>query len=166
LDKKQIGLIIGAVINGALLVHALVLTSYLKNVDSVLNEQLDDVNAVYNAEVMLKNKNAILGTIYATTMQTNDTLGESAKDSGQILSLIQVIKRQNEITRQLEDEMVNFTGGGAQALSQIKDTLAAAANNLQTLKNDLQALQSVVQSDKASLATIRDNAKKMDENTP
>jgi uncharacterized protein YoxC len=163
---KRVLKVVGVVVVAGLLAQSMIMTAYLKKLDSALNQNLDTANQLLQAQRDIKNKNAVLNDMADSTQVLSQRLDVALAKTQTISSLITQLLAINAKTKQVQDQLVVLLKNNANTMQTINQSIGGLKSNTSQLAAQIEQLQAIVRMDSASLQSVAASAAEMNKKLP
>jgi hypothetical protein len=163
--RKLVG-IIGVLVLSGLLINSMLMTFYLKKIDSGLNVNLQSVRALGELERSIIHKNGELTGMIDTIHQVDHGLDSTVSHTSNLLTLITQVVNLNAGSLQINNMMEKSAQQSGATIANVHKSLQAVAPYTAQMKQYLESLKKTAASDTQKMQAIRQSTDRMNQKLP
>ncbi|WP_047150765.1 hypothetical protein [Aneurinibacillus tyrosinisolvens] len=163
---KKLAGILGVLVLSGLLINSMLMTFYLKKIDSGLNENLHSVRALGQLQKSIIDKNGELTGMIGTIGQIDGGLDAAIDRTSRLLVLLTQVVNLNADTLQINNAMEQSSLQSGATITSVNQSLKTVGPYTAQMKGYLESLKKTAASDAQKMNDIRQSAERMNQKLP
>ncbi|NGQ94291.1 hypothetical protein G3578_03765 [Brevibacillus sp. SYP-B805] len=158
--------ILGILLLSGLLVNSMVMTYYLKKIDSGLNENLKSTQELAHYQESMLAKNGELQNMLSTVGTIDAGMDQAVARTSRLLFLLAQVVDLNAQTLQLNQDMESVSRQSGSAIAEVNRLVRELNPQTTWMKAYMEQIQQAAESDAENLDAIRRSTEKMNRKLP
>jgi hypothetical protein len=163
--KKLAGKV-GVLVLSGVLINSMLMTFYLKKIDSGLNENLHSVRALGQLQKSIIDKNGELDGMIDTIGQIDGGLNAAVDRTSKLLVLLTQVVDLNADTLQINSTMEQSSRQSGATIANVNQSLKAIQPYTAQMKGYLESLKKTAASDMEKMNALRQSTDRMNQKLP